>query len=539
MNEHRIHGPPGTGKTTTLARWVSKAAERFGSDAVLVSSFTRAAALEVASRGLPVAADNIGTLHALCFRALGRPRIAEGALSEWNEYAPEYQLSAGRSADFDDFMAFRGESATDGDSLMLEAQALRARMQPVERWPERVRAFQEKWCKWKQHACIVDFTDLIELGLQTLHTAPGDIAVGFFDEAQDLSPLELALARQWAASMEYVVLVGDADQCIYTFKGSTPRAFLEPDIPAEHNKVLEASFRVPRAVHAVASKLIEECSYRYPTSYLPRDADGSFERSAASSRNVIQLADEVEDVPPFSTCMVLASCAYMLKGVTRELRARGVPFHNPYRKTNGAWNPMRGGVERTRALLAPFQRGREGQHPGWTWSELHAVLDALAAKGALKAGAKVLAAEYAKDRRTTRATVSMTDLRSLLEPQALDDLFACANDQQRLNWLDRHLLGSKRELFDYAFEIARRHGAARLFADPSVVVGTIHSVKGAEADTVFLMPDLSMSGFDEWRRAGEGRDSVLRLLYVGMTRARDSLVLCAPSGPLAAETGDR
>ena len=95
MNEHRIHGPPGTGKTTTLAHWVGKAAERFGSDAVLVSSFTRAAAVEIASRGLAVDKDNVGTLHALCYRALGRPKIAEDSLDDWNEYAPEYRLSKG------------------------------------------------------------------------------------------------------------------------------------------------------------------------------------------------------------------------------------------------------------------------------------------------------------------------------------------------------------------------------------------------------------------------------------------------------------
>jgi DNA helicase-2/ATP-dependent DNA helicase PcrA len=534
MNEHRIHGPPGTGKTTTLAHWVTKAAERFGNDAVLVSSFTRAAAVEVASRGLPIESSNVGTLHALCYRALGRPKIAEDAIHEWNQFAPEYQLSrgAGGSKAPEDAGTFIPEQATEGDALSMESQTLRARMIPVEKWPERTRGFYERWMAWKRESGVMDFTDLIEVGLESMPRAPGNIAVGFFDEAQDLSPLELALARQWSRSMEYVVLVGDADQCIYTFKGSTPRAFLEPEIPAENNKVLAQSHRVPRAVHAKAREIIEQCSYRYPTTYLPRDSDGALVHSGASGRNYIQLADEIQNEPPFSSVMVLASCSFMLSNVVRELRYRGVPFHNPYRKTNGAWNPMRGGVERVRALLAPSKSGADRL---WTWGELDMFVDPMSAKGVLKSGAKSVVAAYAKDRRTEKNNVSKSDLKALFEEQALDDLLACNGDLQLITWLDRKLLGSQRERFDYAFSIARHHGARRLFDDPSVVVGTIHSVKGAQADTVFMMPDLSNQGFEEWRQSGDRRDSVLRLMYVGMTRARETLVLCAPGGPLAAD----
>src|SRR5579862_1388839 len=52
--EYRIFGPPGTGKTTYLSKQVKNAAERFGSDSVLVTSFTRAAAAELVGRDLPL-----------------------------------------------------------------------------------------------------------------------------------------------------------------------------------------------------------------------------------------------------------------------------------------------------------------------------------------------------------------------------------------------------------------------------------------------------------------------------------------------------
>jgi superfamily I DNA/RNA helicase len=56
-------------------------------------------------------------------------------------------------------------------------------------------------------------------------------------------------------------------------------------------------------------------------------------------------------------------------------------------------------------------------------------------------------------------------------------------------------------------------------------VGTIHSVKGGEADVVFLFPDMSQAGDAAYQRHGPARDAVIRLFYVGMTRAREALYL--------------
>jgi superfamily I DNA/RNA helicase len=65
-----------------------------------------------------------------------------------------------------------------------------------------------------------------------------------------------------------------------------------------------------------------------------------------------------------------------------------------------------------------------------------------------------------------------------------------------------------------------------LAARPLVTIGTIHSVKGGEADTVYLFNDLSRAGTEEWCDDGsEGHDSIVRQVYVAMTRSRDRLVI--------------
>ena len=48
--KYRIFGPPGIGKTTRLTRQIRSFVKRFGQDSVLVASFSRAAAAELAGR---------------------------------------------------------------------------------------------------------------------------------------------------------------------------------------------------------------------------------------------------------------------------------------------------------------------------------------------------------------------------------------------------------------------------------------------------------------------------------------------------------
>ena len=59
-------------------------------------------------------------------------------------------------------------------------------------------------------------------------------------------------------------------------------------------------------------------------------------------------------------------------------------------------------------------------------------------------------------------------------------------------------------------------------------MGTIHSVKGGQADVVYLFPDLSRAGDEQYQCVGAARDAVVRLFYVGVTRARQTLYICQP-----------
>jgi superfamily I DNA/RNA helicase len=76
-------------------------------------------------------------------------------------------------------------------------------------------------------------------------------------------------------------------------------------------------------------------------------------------------------------------------------------------------------------------------------------------------------------------------------------------------------------------------GPRALMESPRVVVGTIHSVKGGESDVVYLFPDISRAGDGQYQRTGAPRDSVVRLFYVGITRAKHTLWICRQETPRA------
>jgi superfamily I DNA/RNA helicase len=81
---------------------------------------------------------------------------------------------------------------------------------------------------------------------------------------------------------------------------------------------------------------------------------------------------------------------------------------------------------------------------------------------------------------------------------------------------------------EYSFEIIKNKGIDYYVSKPQIIIGTIHSVKGGEADRVYLFPDLSSAAQKQWF-SDAGRSAVIRTFYVGMTRTKDELILCQPA----------
>src|SRR5260370_28492978 len=174
-------------------------------------------------------------------------------------------------------------------------------------------------------------------------TAPGRPAVIFADEAQDLSVLQLNLIRKWGAQEDYYVRALDDDQTIYPFTGASPDAVLDQDIPEDHKIILEQSHRVPKAVHRFSDELVRRLTRRQDKIYLPRPELGAVHRLSGGYKTpeYAILSSAMKHLDQGKKVMILASCGYMLRPLLKVLRKNAIPFHNPYRKSNGYWNPIR------------------------------------------------------------------------------------------------------------------------------------------------------------------------------------------------------
>lgn len=527
--EYRIWGPPGCGKTTTLSRLITEACQEYGSEAVIVSSFTRAAAKELVGRNLPLNEDQVGTLHALCYRALDRPKlVSKSLLAEWNAEHPMLAFGGVQTNLDDPYGDFERSGSQIGDELLQEYNRFRALHDRDRYCPARVEHFATQWTDFKANTGTVDFTDLIEQCLHGEVPIPHEASVLFLDEVQDFSPLELALGRRWGQSCERLYLAGDDDQSIYAFKGCTPDAFLHPDVPPEQVTILSQSYRVPRAVHEAACRWVEKLSVRQPKAYRPRDAEGVVGQLACNYKYLTPLRERLLDwLDHGKTVMLLASCSYMLDPLKRQLREWGLPFWNPYRKTRGDWNPLqsRAGTVGAGERVHAYRKVSSGQG-WWTYRELWQWCAPLKAESVFARGAKTAMRHKAEDVAVADTPVAEADIDAWMPDEETTERAG----QGDLAWLRAQLLDPFAKPIDYACRVWEERGPEALAKSPQITIGTIHSVKGAESQIVVLCPDLSYSGLVEWSRPGERQDAIRRLFYVGMTRAKEELYWMQPAG---------
>lgn len=553
MKEILIQGPPGTGKTSKIQEIVrAMLQKRIKNDEIALTSFTKTGAIQLA-KGSAVPRTGIGTLHSFAFRALGleKDKVAESQLDDWNKNNPGLQLSGGAVVNLDDGGAVEaGMGQTDADEYLAQMGILRARCIDRAMWPPQVKRFGDVWEFWKKLNDFVDFADMIELALQ-IDTMPvhyndnsrewAGPRVLFGDEFQDFTKAERKLFDHWGQNCELVLKVGDADQTLYHFKGADPDGMYRPDLADMQKRVLSQSHRVPEEIHYWAQNWIRKIKNRDDVIYKPRDAKGTFKREfPATFKNPYKMLDQIEiDLSDGLSVGVMASCGYMLQPAIAAMRQAGLPYCNNYRKTRGDWNPLNfseGKVNSSQRLLAYLS-------PMWGATALDKWASILDSKTALVRGAKSYLDMLADDE---NSLVDFFLLVKIFQPQALAALLGVAeSDLIALGTIPYDLLGdmvkvdpqvmynyvlnSKKKALEYPLAIIQKRGRAELEKPINLEVGTIHSFKGGEFDSIYIIPDLSLKSARDWARPGPGHDAIIRQFYVALTRAKIKATILSPA----------
>lgn len=551
----RIYGPPGTGKSTRLKAIIREVVATHGPESVLVTSFTVTAAKSIAKMGLNLPDRQVGTLHAMAYRAVGsfldvaqEPKVLAG----WNSRALQhwYIKPDARRSNPNADGGGEAPAGEGGEALLSAYDMARASFTPLADMPHAVRQFATAWEAWKREVEAVDFTDMIQIALERAldgEPAPGSPRVLISDEAQDMTLLETALVLAWGRHADRTIIALDDDQAIMNWRGGDCSAILAlgtgpdggPQPGVEITDILlDQSWRIPAAVHMVAQSWIELCSVRRDKDYRSRPEDGyayAVDATIDSMKTAEQIAKQVHRG---RSVMALASCEYMLRILIKNLRTLGVPYANAYRPAESRWNPLRSDKGTTPAqrlfhylisddrALGGFADGPHATPGGkarlWTGVDVRAWIELVRAEGVLAKGVKSRLKDNLPDGELSiaqseglfSAALSEADLDRALGPD--------------LSWFMSVALPSMAEKLQYPEAIVRGFGPAALVDPPLCTVGTIHSVKGGEADVVYLSPALSPAGYGEWSTYGRPRDSVIRLLYVAMTRARRASVVLAP-----------
>jgi superfamily I DNA/RNA helicase len=519
MNLEVIFGPPGTGKTTALSQLIAHYAATEGADSLLVTAYTRTAARELAGRALPVDEQHVGTLHSHCFHALGNPPIAETCLKEWNITFPVYAMAAQKSSWNADEPVYAWKRL--GDDALHRVNVLRHQLIPVDAWPAGLRLFWKKWVQWKDDNGYCDFTDLLERARQLVPVAPGRPSTIIVDEAQDLSLLQWALLTQWGTHATRVIVAGDDEQCLYRWAGADFR----PLLAGTQRRTLPQSYRVPRAIQARALRYAKRIRLRHAKTWQPRADEGAVRHGGepwdAPDALLPRLLAWLEE--PWgttgSTVACLAPCAYMLDPLLAVLKARGIPFSNRWRRNNAAWNPLEP-LGHTVGIVRQVLDFLKDPDRLWTWQELATWAPLVRNDGVMRSGAKRAITLKAKD----TALCTEDDLKALFVPEALHGAL-----QGSVEWLKSHATPAVTKTLAYPLRVYARYGEAGLTAEPHLTVGTVHSLKGAEADTVLFWQDLSRTQQLTLCQGGAGADDIYRMLYVAATRARHVLYVLGTS----------
>jgi len=472
-----ILGPPGTGKTTTLLDLVKREADQVATQAIGFMSFSRRAVKEARER-LGATEDDFPyfrTLHSMAFRLceLNRRDVMQPSHFVAFSNLTGVPLKAPPSEE-DPSRGWEGEV---GDQALSVYGRSRSRGTPVrEEWEaskipgltwEQVRYVVTAYEEFKRDSGLWDFHDMIERAQGVL-----PVETFFLDEAQDTSSAQWAFLRRVLPDSCRVIVAGDDDQCVYGWSGASSEMLqrLRGDV-----QILPVSHRLPVAVKRVADAVSAQIRRRVPKEFAPRPDPGS----------VLWLKDpDRVDLTDGKTHLLLARSNYQL----------------------GVWRTM----ARRQGVIYSLPSGE------WSWS-LPSVRAAYAFE-ALRRGDLISRNELALINRYLDHKVAPTRDRL-----TWSDVFP--DETRGVPWFDA-LTAMPEGDREYIRKVRARGESMK---EPGRVrIGTVHSVKGAEAEVVTLLTDVSYRA-DEARKVDP--DAELRVLYVGVTRASERLQIVHPQTP--------
>lgn len=579
----------GTGKTRTLIYRVAYLVDTgTRPERIVLLTFTRRAAREMQTRASHLLDDRCrrvrgGTFHSFCLQVLRRHASVLGLDRSFTV------LDSADAADVISMVRTRGRYGQGEERFpkkgtlqtMFSAATNRNRSLDdvvAQRYPQYVghlrdlKALRQAYAAYKAEHHMLDFDDLLIRTLELFETddavrrqVAGRCAHVLVDEYQDTNPLQAALVQQFASVHGNAMVVGDDAQSIYGFRGADVQNIFDfPDqFPDTTVLKLEKNYRSTQPVLDLANHVIERARRSYDKTLFSDASDGippavvpapdAETESRFVAQMVLQLREEGIDLNKMAVLFRSGHNAFDLE---LELGRRNIPFV----KYGGQKLNEAAHIKDVMAHL----RVADNPQDAAAWHRILRLLHGIGPKTARDliewltetaddpfalAEGSPRSQRYINALRRLLATLrALRDAEHSLSRQ-LDTLLTYYQPILEATYSDdypkretdlEHLMGIAEGYADRAAFLADmtldpvektvlRQDAAETDESP-LVLSTIHSAKGLEFHTVFLIRALDGTLPSRYAlREPNGVDEELRLFYVAITRAEENLFISYPS----------
>ncbi len=574
---------PGSGKTATLVERTKNLITEHGVSPsnILVITFTKAAANEMKQRfekemGTRNAKVTFGTFHAIFFMVL---KLAYNYNSS-NIITDEIKYQAMRELINRHGLEYRDENELM-NGILSEISMIKNSRIPLEHFystqcGENVfRNIYKDYEAFLQKHRLIDFDDMLTLTYELFKERPDILSAWqkkysyiLVDEFQDINQIQYDIVRMMAAPRNNLFMVGDDDQSIYRFRGSKPEIMLHvpKDYPDVKQVALDINYRCPREVVDTSQKLILHNKERFPKQIVAwKDkAVGEqnrnqievvrFQQFNTQRDEILFIIKEIETRVKkgyaLSDIAILFRTNMQPRLLMEQLMAYNVDFKTRDQIPNlyDHWiakdirayiSIARGSRERKEFLMIINKPTRyisrdslyESQVDFEEWEKLYdeqpwiaerieklhydiKMLEKMSPYASINyirhgIGYEDYLVEYAQYR-----NLNKEDLFDIL-----DELQASAKGFKSYDAWELHIKEYTEEL---------REKAKKRQENPNAVtLATMHSAKGLEFRSVFIMD--ANQGVTPYKKAVLEKDieEERRLFYVGMTRAIEDLMICA------------
>ncbi len=563
---------PGTGKTRTLVSRIVHLVRECGVSPgrITAVTFTNRAADEMRSRlaaelggGRTAKAVGIGTFHAVCLRLLTEkegkaPSVLSGqdALSLVSDVLKELGLKASAQDTLNKISLVKsGARPDDGTEVPQEV---------LDRYRARLAQYG-----------VLDYDDILLNALRLFEKVPPGgreekkLRKGFshllVDEFQDINPVQYRLIRAWGKDSAGVFVIGDPDQSIYGFRGSDPRCFERffTDFPGAEKIRLTRNYRsTPEILGCARTVLGRFCAEppldaRRESGAKVRllEADGDLPEAIFVAKEIDRMVGGIdmltahdsgkkgaapEGTRSFSDIAVLVRTNRQAEMLEQCLQKEGIPYLAAGSGDFLADREVRRAVAFFRFLLDP--------------SDLISLRFYLKEREILPAdGIRRLLVDYAATERSVGSLLALVEGPSA--PAGARKFFGLLRKYAPLAgggkpqsligaWIADNGLEGERSMEQFAGMavlhetmpsllrnlLLGREGDVRRcggksYSPDAVSLMTLHAAKGLEFPAVFVC-GVKEGCIPLKNRGGAcDEDEERRLLYVGMTRARDELIL--------------